>query len=495
MMKTEPSHDDAQLLEASRAGEIPAFGKLVERYQNLVCAVAYSRTGDHAASEDVGQQTFLAAWNGLETIREPSQIRSWLCSVARNLSGKAVRHKTREHSTDAETLDAQESLGSDPLTTMISRESEAAVWDALADLPETYREPLVLFYRENQSIKEVALGLGISEDAAKQRLSRGRQALRAGVADLVERTLHDSRPNRAFVAGVLGAIEAGGLAGVAATAGRATGGFGTKLAVVGASLAALAAVAWVAAEDEDPQPAAVRQESAASADPDRELLAQLQQRRDELRAETVGSTGCVLEGTVADRQGDAIAGAIVAFANNSLQAGGLSQDSTRSDTQGHWSSDTLEGAEFLLSVTAPGYLAVNRVVRCDADDGIDLVLEPGGTRLRGVVEDLGGGPVEGASLWVVPTTGNPNEAVSTTTGEDGRYDVSVQADRYTLLATHPDYVLSVRQSVLVSEEVSEDFVLLPGASVEGVVFDAATGRPVAGAQVTTLWSVQECAFG
>ncbi len=483
---------DAELLEASRAGELHAFGGLVQRYQNLVCAVAYSRTGDRVTSEDVGQQTFLAAWSGLDSIREPSQLRAWLCSVARNLSGKAVRARQRELSTDSEALDAQASSGSDPLAKMISHESEAAVWEALAELPDTYREPLVLFYREDQSIKQVALGLGISEDAAKQRLSRGRQALKAGVSDLVERTLHTSRPNRAFVAGVLGAVEAGPLSPAGASTAKAAG-LSTKVALIGAAVAALvvAAIAFAVPADEDPHPPDQRHGVTTAPDPDRELLAHLRQRRQALRAQSTSPPGCALEGSVTDLEGSPVPNAIVALVADSVQASALNQHSVRSDTEGRWSSGPLDGPEFLVSVTAPGYLAATTVRRCDAGGGVDILLTRGGTRLRGVVEDLTGGPVEGASLWILPTTGNPNAAVSTTTEEDGSYDVSVLPDRYTLLASHPDYVLSARQSVLSADEAAEDFVLLPGASIEGVITERTTGLPVEGASVTTSWSVQE----
>lgn len=496
MTSAAPRNDDAELLRASRAGEVHAFGELVERYQNLVCAVAYSRTGDRVTSEDVGQQTFLAAWNGLDDIREPGQIRSWLCSVARNLSGKAVRVQQREPSTDSEALDANAGPGSDPLASLISRESEAAVWEALAELPETYREPLVLFYRENQSVKQVALGLGISEDAAKQRLSRGRQALKAGVSDLVERTLHTSRPNRAFAAGVLGALHAGPMPAVGATAGTAAGGMSAKVVWIGAALAtvvvAVVAFMFVTRGDAEPTPP---RDAVVEADPDEQLLAHLREQREALRAQSASDLLCALDGTVTDGEGNAVPDAVVSLAKNSLQANGLDPVSTRSDTEGRWSSGPLEGPEVLVSVTAPGYLATTSVRRCDAAGPLDVVLAPGGTRLRGIVEDVGGGPIEGASVWVVPTTGDPNAAVSTTTGEDGTYDVSVHADRYTLLATHPDYVLAARQSVVSSDTAAEDFVLLPGAAVEGVVTDSATGSPVEGARVTTLWSIQDTVRG
>ena len=67
-----------------------------ERYQGVVSAVSYSRTGDRALSEDIAQDTFIAAWRQLGQLREPSRLRSWLCGIARNLARKARRRTARE---------------------------------------------------------------------------------------------------------------------------------------------------------------------------------------------------------------------------------------------------------------------------------------------------------------------------------------------------------------------------------------------------------------
>ena len=73
---------DAELIQASVAGSHGAFGQIVERYQSLVCAVAYSRTGDLALSEDVAQETFLKAWRRLRQLRDGAKLRAWLCTIA-----------------------------------------------------------------------------------------------------------------------------------------------------------------------------------------------------------------------------------------------------------------------------------------------------------------------------------------------------------------------------------------------------------------------------
>jgi hypothetical protein len=88
----------------------------------------------------------------------------------------------------------------------VTHEEQSLVWHALESLPENYREPLILFYREEQSVARVAEALELSEDAVKQRLSRGRELLRTQMATLVEGALKRTRPGPVFTLAVLGAL-------------------------------------------------------------------------------------------------------------------------------------------------------------------------------------------------------------------------------------------------------------------------------------------------
>ena len=86
-------------------------------------------------------------------------------------------------------------------------EVDRVVREALARIPDRYRETLVLYYCENRSIREVAATLGIAEDAAMQRLSRGRRYLAAGVNELVERSLRaDASTSKDLRMAVLAAL-------------------------------------------------------------------------------------------------------------------------------------------------------------------------------------------------------------------------------------------------------------------------------------------------
>ena len=183
-----PTVSDAELLEAILRGERAAFGTLVERYQPLVAAVSYSRTRDASLSEDVAQETFLAAWRQLDQLREPRRLAAWLCGIAKNVARKARRKSDRETPSEAPPAIARDN----PFDAVAEAEAERVVGEALGRVPDSYRDVLVLYYREQRSAKEVSAMLGISEAATLQRLARGRQYLADSVTALVSNLVHDS---------------------------------------------------------------------------------------------------------------------------------------------------------------------------------------------------------------------------------------------------------------------------------------------------------------
>ena len=118
----------------------------------------------------------------------------------------------------------------------MSREEEAILWRSLEKIPELYREPLILFYREHESIETVAAQLDLSEDAVKQRLSRGRKLLQEEVQAFVENALRRTAPSQAFSGAVLAALPIAPVA----TVGVGMAGKGTAAAKSGLLVALLA---------------------------------------------------------------------------------------------------------------------------------------------------------------------------------------------------------------------------------------------------------------
>ncbi|HEY1814598.1 MAG TPA: sigma-70 family RNA polymerase sigma factor [Kofleriaceae bacterium] len=235
---------DAELVEASRKGERAAYGELVARYQRVVCAVGYSATSDRALGEDVAQDTFVAAFQQLDQLRDVSRLREWLCGIARNLARKARRVRDRETASDT-IDDAQADASATPFETASEHERDVVVASALARVPDTYREALVLYYVEQRSVPAVASALGISADAVHQRLSRGRQLVATEVAGLVEHTLERRRTRRNLVAGVIAALPLAVIP-AHANASNASGGTSTmtKIGIAAALTAALAGTGY-----------------------------------------------------------------------------------------------------------------------------------------------------------------------------------------------------------------------------------------------------------
>jgi RNA polymerase sigma factor (sigma-70 family) len=246
MMTTEAMHtaefNDAELVAESLGGNRDAFRQIVERYQTLISSLGYCATGDVSQSEDLAQETFVTAWKKLAELREPARLRPWLCGITRFLISKEFRRQGREPVHAAESLEADEWVSPEPLPPdqVISEEEKAILWRSLERIPEIYREPLVLFYREHQSIEAVAQDLELSEDAVKQRLSRGRKLLQEQFLAFVAGALRQTSPGKIFTLGVIAALPLLATTAKAATATAAAtkGGSAAKAATGAGTLGA-----------------------------------------------------------------------------------------------------------------------------------------------------------------------------------------------------------------------------------------------------------------
>src|SRR6266850_163545 len=124
-------HNDADLVSQCLDGDRDAFGRIVTRYQSLICSLAYSATGSLGQSEDLAQETFITAWRHLRHLREPGKLRAWLCGIARNRINSFLRREGREPLRDAEPIETVHdapTLEPLPHEQTISKEEEAILW-------------------------------------------------------------------------------------------------------------------------------------------------------------------------------------------------------------------------------------------------------------------------------------------------------------------------------------------------------------------------------
>ena len=244
--------NEAGLLQASIDGNSAAFESIVRKYQSLVCAITYSGTSNIEKSEELAQETFVRAWKNLKQLKDLASFKAWLCSIAKTTVKNHFRNQKRDIIHQAGSLDIASAVPSDapdPADKLVSKEQQTVVDMALANIPELYRQPLILFYRQDQSTKQVAEQLDLTEETVRTRLSRGRKKLKQQVAAMVENTLSNTAPGKVFTTAVMAsvaglALKGAGIAAAATTAGSAATGTGITavLSTVTAKIVTAAAV-------------------------------------------------------------------------------------------------------------------------------------------------------------------------------------------------------------------------------------------------------------
>jgi RNA polymerase sigma factor (sigma-70 family) len=234
------TNDVESEVNAASKGDREAFGRLVSSHQSLVCSIAYSVTGDFAQSEEIAQEVFLTAWQRLSQLREPTRWTSWLAAISRNKATDAIRKNIAAREINEKILEDHEPKTEEQADmAVLQAERREITWDTVSKLPEHYRTTLILYYREEHSIHDVAQLLEISEDTVKKRLSRGRKLLKEKISDVIEDTLRDTRPNNSFTVALLTALPGF----VAPAAGAQAVAVGTAAAKAGTVTAKTAGVA------------------------------------------------------------------------------------------------------------------------------------------------------------------------------------------------------------------------------------------------------------
>ena len=163
----------------------------------------------------------------------------------------------------------------------------------------------------------------------------------------------------------------------------------------------------------------------------------------------------------------------------------------RTDKSGVARADKLAVGNWEIAASAPGFEPKGLEARELAKDEVakvSLVLVAGGATLSGTVTDATGGPIAGARVDAARASservGRPSDAVATTTtGADGKYQLSVAIGPSIVGVSSPDYAPQSRQVDVLASGTIADFSLVPGGVIEGIVRDEKTKQPVAGASV------------
>jgi RNA polymerase sigma-70 factor, ECF subfamily len=186
MATTAESRDEKQLIASILEGETERFHELIRPYERSVFVMALSLLHNEADAEDVAQESFIKAYRNLASFRGDAKFGTWLISIALNEARSRIR-RNKTVRVDSLDQDPEEPGHISPALLRDWREIPSQVLErgevrvmfqeAIAALPENYREVLLLRDVEELSTLEAATVLQISSASIKVRLHRARMML------------------------------------------------------------------------------------------------------------------------------------------------------------------------------------------------------------------------------------------------------------------------------------------------------------------------------
>ncbi|MBX3474962.1 MAG: RNA polymerase sigma factor [Planctomycetes bacterium] len=166
------SEDTHALVLRARSGDRTAYESLVSRYEGGVYGHLLARTGDPERAQEVTQDAFITAWTTLKRLEKPASFRSWVIGIGLNLA-----RRRKKEVANLDLLQGSAEQRESGAEAVITNERVDAVRRAIEELPENYRDALMLHYFDKLRGREIGKHLGVSEGAVHMILLRARKAL------------------------------------------------------------------------------------------------------------------------------------------------------------------------------------------------------------------------------------------------------------------------------------------------------------------------------
>ncbi len=199
---TEPAtltFDDVPLVRKAKKGDMQAFGTLVSKYQDRVYNIIFRMCPRPAEAEELAQETFLKALEGIGQFRGKSAFYTWIFRIATNLT---ISHRRRSGKIRFQPLAASDRYDDtqvrgltakiagrqnvSPEKAAMDNENQRLITRALEELEEEFRIVVILRDIENMNYQQIADILTIPAGTVKSRLHRGRCLLKDKLAEVVK---------------------------------------------------------------------------------------------------------------------------------------------------------------------------------------------------------------------------------------------------------------------------------------------------------------------
>ncbi len=179
---------DEELMLECRKGDMSAFELLVRRYQDALVNYIYYTINDYHRAEDLAQETFLRVFKSASRYEPKASFKSWLYTIATNLSRNEIRNRARRNTYFLEDMvdESEDVYQSEfmidtryqPDLLYEKKERQQLIKKALKQLPENQRLALTLVTYQEMSYEEIAEILNCSIGAIKSLIHRARQNMK-----------------------------------------------------------------------------------------------------------------------------------------------------------------------------------------------------------------------------------------------------------------------------------------------------------------------------
>jgi len=186
----------ADIVQRVRAGDVDAFGQIVKGYERRVFALAVMILRNREGADDVTQDAFVRAFERLDLYDVRRPFYPWLATITMRLSRNwLARHSpgARRETPIQPESSAYASAAPAALDVLAAEDEGRHLWRLVERLPLGERTAVVLHYRQELSVSEVASAIGVTAGTVKTLLFRARQHLRASLAGATPSTIRSSR--------------------------------------------------------------------------------------------------------------------------------------------------------------------------------------------------------------------------------------------------------------------------------------------------------------
>lgn len=171
--------EDKKLVEAFFSGDDPAFEELMKKYLKPVYNFLYHFISDRETLDDITQETFIKAWKNIEKFDRSRNFKVWIFSIAKNTAFDYLKKKKTipfSTFTDDEGNNRLDNISEDsilPDEILIRANSAKILEEKLKKIPDIYRIILIMHYKEDFSLQEIAKILDKPYNTIKSQHQRG----------------------------------------------------------------------------------------------------------------------------------------------------------------------------------------------------------------------------------------------------------------------------------------------------------------------------------